>query len=145
MDSMYIKAGDTIALKHRLSGNGIDVVACSSSDNQCALKPDCIVGLGDGNKFGEDNLCPDDVFVVGALGKSAGDQIVHKDSLSFSLPTPPESTSQFWLRCGIDEMDTEGECSKLECKQNNVVRGSSQESINECDQPVPFTFQLTKL
>lgn len=145
MNSTYIKVGDTIALKHRPVEGDIGLVSCIYRNEQCTLKTDCVVGHADGNKLSESIVCADDVFVVGALGKEVGDQITHKDLLTFDLPIPPNDkklTKQISLRCAIDDEESGGECYRLDCYLNNFAQGQS-DSQEECDQLL--TFQLTKL
>ena len=144
----YIKVGDTVALKYRLPTGQVNIVSCSFPERVCANKSDCIIGTGDGGKFDESLGCTDDVYVVGAMGKSAGDQLSHRDGLILYTMTSlsnnnMERTMQSWMECEIDQSDTGGDCSEWMCSYNEFGEEETSSDLNECDEP--FTFRLTKL
>ena len=148
MESTYIKVGDTVALKHRLPDGGANIVSCSSSDGECEYKTDCIIGEGDAGKFDEDLVCPDDVFIVGAVDKTSGEQITHRDRLTLSI-IPPASAAEesqkkkSWFDCQVDSSDSGGECSKHDCSVNEVGTDDLISELNECNEL--FAFLITKL
>ena len=137
-ETLYIKAGDTVALKQR-SSRGINLVSCSDPDKQCRAKQNCVSGNGEGKMF-DDLICPEDVFIVEAIGKRNGEQIRHRDSVTFRVPyTQPSASGQMnqsLFRCKINEDDTNGECERLDCADNNII---GEPGIStECDKQYPF-------
>ena len=82
------------------------------------------------------------------MGKSAGDQLSHRDGLILYTMTSVsndnmERTMQSWMECEIDQSDTGGDCSEWMCLYNEFGEEETSSDLNECDEP--FTFQLTKL
>ena len=142
----YIKVGDTVALKHRLTTGDITIVSCTD-ERQCASKSRCIAGDNEAGAFDETVVCEDDLFVVGAVGKTAGQPVSHRDKLTFQLVTSANSDSNMmmrsWMKCEIDDTDSGGECSKQNCYMNEIGNEAAMPELVECGDP--FTFLLTKL
>ena len=147
VETEYIKVGDTVALKHRLPAGQVNIVSCSSPTGECVYKSNCIAGTADGEKFDESLSCSDDVFVVGVMDKSTGEQISHRDNIIFHTMTSAsdvEQTAQSWMECEVNQSNTGGECSKRTCLSNELGNEEmSSSNTNECGEP--FAFEVTKL
>ena len=122
---LYIKVGDLVTLKPRSSGSkvGVKVVTCSDGDKRCRAKENCVAT--DFGRFDNDDVCEEAVFIIGALGKSMGDTVLHRDSITFS---------------SNDDLD--GQCYRLDCPLN-LIGSFDSDLMEECRQP--STFLVTKL
>ena len=119
---------------------GVNIVACPDSGKQCRAKENCVTGGGGGGgKFDEGLMCQENVFIVGALGKSEGEAISHRDSITFSIPTTNVQIKESLFKCRVNEGDLDGRCYRIDCPLNSVGPGES----DECSQP--STFLVTKL
>ena len=140
--NLYIKVGDTVVLKQR-SSMGVNIVSCDYDDKRCRAKEECIAGRGgDGGEFDEDILCPEDVFIVGAMGKSEGDLISHRDRITFSIPTTDELIEESLLRCRVNEDGVSGQCYRIDCPFN-MIGDADSDLRAECSEL--STFLVTKL
>ena len=141
---LYIKVGDSVTLKPRSSGSkaGVKVVTCSDDDNRCRAKENCVASY-DG-RFDNNEVCKEAVFIIGALGKSVGDTVLHRDSITLSS-TDEETESLF--KCKINDDDLGGQCYRLNCRFNLIGSFNSDvmdlDLMEECRQP--STFLVTKL
>lgn len=135
---LYIKVGDSVTLKPQSSRSkvGVKVVACSDDDKRCRAKENCVIT--DDGILDNDDLCEEAVFVIGALGKSVGDTVLHQDSITLSS-TDEETKSLF--KCRIDD-DLDGQCYRLDCPLN-LIGSFNSDLMEECRQS--STFLLTKL
>ena len=130
MSSMYIKVGDTVEMRHRSMGD-VDMVSCTFPDGHCAYRPQCI------DHSSGVILCPSNElnFVIGAVGKVEGDQLMHKDRLIFNIPTLESGRS--WMECD----DVSLKCSNVNCIANTFMA----EGLDKVVCKEPFTFLVTKL
>ena len=139
---LYIRVGDTVALKQR-SSMGVNVVTCPDNGQQCRAKKNCTSGGGGGGgKFDEGFMCQESVFIVGALGKSEGEAVTHKDSITFSIPTTNVQIRESLFVCRVNDGDLDGRCYRIDCPLNSVG-GDDSDLLDVCNQP--STFLVTKL
>ena len=135
MDSMYVKVGDTVVIQQR-TDETVDTLSCMLNGTRCAYKPRCT----------NNHECSSDTFVIGAVGKSEGDQIRHKDQLILNVSLPKSDVMMTsWMHCNEESVGG-GACYKVNCGvSDNTFGGTLPPSPPSPVCSEPFSFLVTKL